>query len=135
MFDTTTTPGATHGLLERIDPIRNTHYGSFYDMTADLSSRDAAYTTQHLPPHNDTTYFSDPVKLQAFHVLSHTDGGGGATQLVDGFRAAEGLSDEDRKILRDVKLFVQSSGIEGVSIVGEPFSVLEHDRIGLKRVR
>lgn len=135
VLDTPSTPSATRELLERIGPVRNTHFGSFYDVTADLSSKDTAYTTQSISPHNDTTYFSDPVKLQAFHILSHSDGKGGATQLVDGYRVAEELRDEDRKILEEVKLYAHSSGNDGVSIVGEPFSILEYDKTGLKRVR
>ena len=135
VLDVPNTPQATKELLERIGPVRNTHFGSFYDVTADLSSKDTAYTTEYLSPHNDSTYFSEPVKLQSFHILSHTDGEGGATQLVDGFRVVEQMNDEEKSILRDVKLYAHSSGDEGVSVVGEPFSVLEYDDNGLKRVR
>ena len=120
-------PNPTKDLLEQIGPIRNTHYGGFYDFTADLSSKDTAYTSQHLPPHNDTTYFSEPSRLQAFHLLSHTDGEGGETQLVDGFRVAKELSARERQVLRAVQLHAHSSGNENVSIVGEKFSVLDYD--------
>jgi trimethyllysine dioxygenase len=124
-------PEATKKLLETISFIRETHYGGFYDFTADLSSKDTAYTNIALEAHTDTTYFSDPAGLQAFHLLSHTDGEGGASLLVDGFKAAEELNRTDRKayeILSTVNVHAHASGNEGISI--QPyrgFPVLEHD--------
>ncbi|BAE56952.1 unnamed protein product [Aspergillus oryzae RIB40] len=44
---------------------------------------------------NYNTYFTDPARLQLFHLLSHTDGDGGASLLVDGFSAAEVLREEN----------------------------------------
>ena len=70
-------PAPTEALLQRIAFIRETHYGGFYDFTADLASQDTAYTNIALEAHTDNTYFSDPAGLQAFHLLSHTDGSGG----------------------------------------------------------
>ncbi|THC95370.1 hypothetical protein EYZ11_005138 [Aspergillus tanneri] len=67
----------------------------FWDFTADLTFKDTAYTTELLGAHTDNTYFTDPARLQLFHLLSHTDGDGGASLLVDGFRAAEFLRDEN----------------------------------------
>ncbi|CAN9094217.1 unnamed protein product [Alternaria alternata] len=124
-------PLFTKMLLERISFIRETHYGGFYDFTADLASNDTAYTNIALEAHTDTTYFSDPAGLQAFHLLSHTDGEGGASLLVDGFKAAEELRRTDRKayeILSTVNVHAHASGNEGISI--QPyrgFPVLEHD--------
>jgi len=121
----------TKKLLEKIAFIRETHYGGFYDFTADLASKDTAYTNIALEAHTDTTYFSDPAGLQAFHLLSHTDGQGGASLLVDGFKVAEELLETDReayKILSTVKVYGHASGNEGISI--QPyrgFPVLEHD--------
>lgn len=124
-------PKATKKMLERIAFIRETHYGGFYDFTADLASKDTAYTNIALEAHTDTTYFSDPAGLQAFHLLSHTDGEGGASLLVDGFKAADELWQTDRKayeILSTVNVHGHASGNEGISI--QPyrgFPVLEHD--------
>ncbi|KAL1799714.1 hypothetical protein ACET3X_000056 [Alternaria dauci] len=124
-------PIDTKNLLERISFIRETHYGGFYDFTADLASKDTAYTNIALEAHTDTTYFSEPAGLQAFHLLSHTGGSGGASLLVDGFKAAEELSETDRKaydILSTVNVHSHASGNEGISI--QPyrgFPVLEHD--------
>ncbi|KAJ5385209.1 Trimethyllysine dioxygenase [Penicillium concentricum] len=41
-------PEATEFLIERIAFIRNTHYGGFWDFTADLTFKDTAYTNEFL---------------------------------------------------------------------------------------
>ncbi|KAF2500288.1 Trimethyllysine dioxygenase [Lophium mytilinum] len=129
--NTPATPSATSQLLERISFIRVTHYGGFYDFTSDLASKDTAYTNIALDAHTDTTYFSDPAGLQAFHLLSHTDGSGGASLLVDGFRAAADLKAQDPQayeLLSRVNVHAHASGNDGISI--QPyrgFPVLLHD--------
>ncbi|KAI9706521.1 MAG: hypothetical protein M1836_003527 [Candelina mexicana] len=124
------TPQATQKLLERIAFIRHTHYGGFWDFTSDLSSKDTAYTSLALNAHTDTTYFSEPAGLQMFHLLSHEEGVGGASLLIDGFRAASILSVEDPhayRTLMDVKVPTHASGNEGISIQPyAPFPVLNH---------
>lgn len=87
---------------------------------------DTAYTNLALDAHTDTTYFSDPAGLQAFHVLSHTpdspaDSGplGGESLLVDGFRAARALRDgypQAYEVLSAVGLPWHASGNEGIAI-------------------
>ncbi|KAL4811513.1 hypothetical protein BDV18DRAFT_129517 [Aspergillus unguis] len=94
--DTPVNPESTEALLKRIAHIRHTHYGGFWDFTADLSFKDTAYTNEFLGAHTDNTYFTDPARLQLFHLLSHTDGEGGASLLVDGFQAAKTLIEEDQ---------------------------------------
>jgi trimethyllysine dioxygenase len=126
------TPDATEALLRRIAFIRETHYGGFYDFTADLASKDTAYTNIALEAHTDTTYFSDPAGLQAFHLLEHADGEGGESLLVDGFNAARLLRDEDPEAyetLATVNVHAHASGNSGISIMPYAgFPVLEHDR-------
>ncbi|OCK83340.1 Trimethyllysine dioxygenase [Lepidopterella palustris CBS 459.81] len=128
---TPATPQDTQKLLERISFIRNTHYGAFYDFTSDLSSKDTAYTSIALDAHTDTTYFSDPAGLQAFHIISHTDGSGGASLLVDGFQAALDLSrhyPEAYDLLSTVNVHSHASGNDGISIQPyRAFPVLLHD--------
>jgi trimethyllysine dioxygenase len=46
-----------------------------------------------LPAHTDTTYFSEPVGLQFFHLLEHR-GTGGKSLYVDGFNAALKLQND-----------------------------------------
>ncbi|GAB7339395.1 hypothetical protein MBLNU457_6033t1 [Dothideomycetes sp. NU457] len=125
-------PEATQSLLEMIGPIRNTHYGGFYDFTSDMASKDTAYTDLALEAHTDTTYFSEPAGLQAFHMLSHTGGEGGKSLLVDGFNAANELlhaNKLDYRWLSFTGVYAHASGNESVSIQPHTaFPVLEHDR-------
>lgn len=112
-------PEATEALLKRIAYIRHTHYGGFWDFTADLTFKDTAYTNEFLGAHTDNTYFTDPARLQLFHLLSHTDGEGGANLLVDGFKAASTLRKENCKhaqTLQGVTQPYHSSGNENVCI-------------------
>ncbi|KAF2433377.1 Trimethyllysine dioxygenase [Tothia fuscella] len=127
-------PEATQSLLERIAFIRHTHYGGFYDFTADLSKGDTAYTQLGIGAHTDNTYFTEPAGLQLFHMLSHTDGEGGVSQLVDGFAAAQLLREEEPRaydILSRYCVFSHASGNDTSSI--QPIRskpVLDHDGCG-----
>ncbi|EEQ83930.2 trimethyllysine dioxygenase [Blastomyces dermatitidis ER-3] len=124
------TPEATEQLLKRIAFIRPTHYGGFWDFTSDLSLKDMAYTTEGLGGHTDTTYFTDPAGLQMFHMLSHTNGSGGESLLVDGFEAAKTLYKEDPEaygVLKEFGVSGHASGNEHVCIQpARPFPVLNH---------
>jgi trimethyllysine dioxygenase len=125
-----TTPDATEQLLLRIAFIRPTHYGGFYDFTADLAAGDTAYTQLGIGAHTDNTYFSEPAGLQMFHLLSHTGGAGGTSQLVDGFGAAAELRRRDPaayRVLAAVPVHCHASGGD-ISI--QPWTahpVLVHD--------
>ncbi|UNI18753.1 Trimethyllysine dioxygenase [Purpureocillium takamizusanense] len=142
------TPEATNSLLERIGPVRHTHYGGFYDFVPDLAKADTAYTNLALAAHTDTTYFTEPAGLQAFHMLSHTpppnstgaEGAlGGQSLLVDGFNAAQLLRKEspnDYDVLRSVNIPWHASGNEGVAIAPDrAYPVLEARGEALQRVR
>lgn len=94
--------------------------GGFWHFTADLASKDSAYTSLALGAHNDTTYFSDPAGLQTFHLLSHTEGEGGASLLVDGFKAARILREESPEAyetLCQIKIRGHASGNEKVKLM------------------
>ncbi|KAL3419471.1 trimethyllysine dioxygenase [Phlyctema vagabunda] len=130
-------PEKTKELLERISFIRETHYGGFYDFTSDLTMKDTAYTTQALQAHTDTTYFSDPAGLQMFHLLSHTDGDGGESLLVDGFKAAAVLAEENYDHYRTLsKTYVtwHASGNDGINITPQnAYPVISH--MGVSKLR
>ena len=130
--DMPATPEASQALLENIGPIRNTHYGGFYDFTSDLSSKDTAYTAEALEPHTDNTYFTEPAGLQALHMLSHTDGSGGESSLVDGFKVANDLYRENNRaytMLSSTGVHAHASGNEGVNVQpAQPTPVLVHHR-------
>ncbi|KAF5967643.1 hypothetical protein FBULB1_11123 [Fusarium bulbicola] len=143
-------PESTEDLLKRLGPIRNTHYGGFYDFTPDLSMADTAYTNLALPAHTDTTYFTEPAGLQAFHCLSHEpapgealeegESLGGESLLVDGFKVAITLRKENPwafKTLAQVELPWHASGNVGISISPDKvYPVIEQEAGGhLKRIR
>ncbi|TWU73007.1 hypothetical protein ED733_004890 [Metarhizium rileyi] len=147
--NTPKTPEATNALLEAIGPIRNTHYGGFYDFVPDLAKADTAYTNLALAAHTDTTYFTEPAGLQAFHMLSHTpppdkgndDGSslGGQSLLVDGFYAAYRLKKEFPRAyetLRSVRVPWHASGNEDVAITpNRAYPVIESSTYKFHRVR
>lgn len=130
----------TKKLLERIGPIRETHYGGFYDFIPDMAKADTAYTNIALAAHTDTTYFTDPAGLQAFHLLSHTpspgepDATGGESLLVDGFQAAKVLRESNERYFRLLgrkTLPWHASGNEGVTITPDRlYPVLKLDETG-----
>ncbi|KAA1467348.1 Trimethyllysine dioxygenase [Dentipellis sp. KUC8613] len=110
-------PEATEEACKRIGFIRETHYGGFYDFTADLSRGDTAYSNLALGAHTDNTYFTDPCGIQLFHLLSHTEGSGGETLLVDGFHVASLLKKahpDAYKILSTVPITGHAAGEEGI---------------------
>ncbi|KAE8153250.1 hypothetical protein BDV25DRAFT_127328 [Aspergillus avenaceus] len=111
-------PESTKTLLERIAFIRHTHYGGFWDFTADLTFKDTAYTNEFLGAHTDNTYFTDPSRLQLFHLLSH-EGKGGENLLVDGFQAARQMfheNEENFMTLSNIPQPFHSSGNEDFCI-------------------
>ena len=93
--------------------------------------KDTAYTSLALPAHTDTTYFTDPAGLQMFHMLSHTEGKGGSSLLVDGFEVARQLKKENieaYRILRNTPIQWHASGNEGITITpAKRFPVLNLD--------
>ncbi|KAF8072187.1 mitochondrial protein [Lyophyllum atratum] len=128
------TPEATEKLVERIGFIRETQYGRFWDFTSDLAKGDTAYTTLALGAHTDTTYYTDPCGLQLFHLLSHTDGSGGASLLVDGFYAASILKElhpDAYALLSKVHVPAHAAGEPSALYRPSPLSypVLSHDSV------
>lgn len=101
-----------------------------------MEKKDSAYTELALGGHTDTTYFTDPAGFQAFHLLSHTDGEGGASLLIDGFRAAEILRKESPQAfdaLCRIKIRSHSSGNEDSHIMPDcsyPVFTLQESRPG-----
>ncbi|KAF9123572.1 hypothetical protein BGW39_008871 [Mortierella sp. 14UC] len=127
------TTEATEKLAERISFIRETHYGGFWDFTSDLGHGDTAYTDLALGAHTDTTYFTDPVGLQMFHLLHH-DGEGGHNLMVDGFHCAKILKEkypESYKTLSEIGIPAHSAGDAATHIVPSPRRnpILNHDPV------
>jgi trimethyllysine dioxygenase len=106
-----------------------------------MSHGDLAYSTEGLPAHTDTTYFTDPAGLQIFHMLSHPPPGtGGTSLLVDGFYAANllrELSPSSYATLSRLRIPAHASGTPGTMLrptISQP--VFRHDENGeLAQVR
>lgn len=93
--------------------------GGFWDFTADMTFKDTAYTTEFLGGHTDNTYFTDPARLQLFHLLSHTDGSGGESLLIDTFEAAARLKEQNPSsvaTLANIRQPAHSSGNQDICI-------------------
>lgn len=100
-----------------------------------MSHADTAYTSIALGLHTDTTYFSDPVGLQMFHLLSdrstHT---GGHSLLSDGLQAANQLKTQHPvfyELLNTLPVPAHASGGDDARfspMVQRP--ILEHDTFG-----
>ena len=133
-------PKSTENLLCRIAFIRRTHYGDFWDFTSNLAKADLAYTSMKLDAHTDTTYFTDPVGLQLLHLLEF-DGIGGESLLVDGFRAAEILREEDPtayRILSHIRIASHCAGNKEIFIqpsVMNPILTHNPDTEQLEQIR
>lgn len=86
-----------------------------------------------LDAHTDNTYFTDPAGLQMFHLLSHNEGEGGKSLLVDGVSAVQELKRISLKsyyILKITKVGAHASGNQGISIVPafRKFPTIVNDR-------
>ncbi|KAJ3258415.1 hypothetical protein HDU77_002259 [Chytriomyces hyalinus] len=124
---------ATEQLGRRISFIRETHYGAFWDFTADNAHADTAYTGLALQAHTDSTYFTDPIGLQLFHMTEFT-GKGGKSLYVDGFKAAAQLQEtypEYYELLTQVCIPAHSAGDPKTIIAPSPrsFPILNIDPI------
>ncbi|KAK9761770.1 hypothetical protein K7432_013088 [Basidiobolus ranarum] len=121
----------TEELARKICFVRETHYGGFWDFTADLAHGDTAYTTLPLNSHTDNTYFTDPSGLQMFHLLEF-DGKGGESVFVDGLNVAQKLREshpDSYEFLSNTRIVTHSAGDEHVFINPTPrgYPILNHD--------
>lgn len=115
-------PVKTEELARRIAFIRESHYGGFWDFTSNLAHGDTAYTNLGISAHTDTTYFTDPIGLQLFHLLEH-DGEGGKTLLVDGFNVAQQIKQKHPKsyeVLTKFRIPAHSAGDAAILIHPTP---------------
>jgi trimethyllysine dioxygenase len=101
-----------------------------------MSHGDLAYSSQALPAHTDTTYFTDPAGLQIFHMLSHPPPGkGGKSLLVDAFYVASQLSKESYETLARLCVPAHASGTQGTLLRPLSRPVLGHHNGNLVQVR
>jgi gamma-butyrobetaine dioxygenase len=78
--------------------VRETNYGRLFDVRSVVDPNNLAYTGLALGAHTDNPYRDPTPTLQLLHCLSSSAGGGENT-LVDGFRVARDLNEEQFALL------------------------------------
>lgn len=81
-------------VVELFGYVRETNYGRVFDVESTVDAVHLAYTPVALSMHTDNVYRNPMPGLQFLHCLE-TSVGGGEAILVDGFKIAETLRDED----------------------------------------
>jgi gamma-butyrobetaine dioxygenase len=85
-------------VAERFGYVRETNYGRWFEVRAEVNPSNLAYTNLGLQAHTDNPY-RDPVPtLQLLACLENSVEGGDSV-VVDGFRVAQRLRSEDRRAL------------------------------------
>ena len=77
-----------------IGPPRTTNFGTLFDVVSKPHPNNNAYTALHLSPHMDLPNWEHPPDYQFLHCLEN-DAQGGDSLLVDGFKVATQLRQED----------------------------------------
>jgi len=94
MTDMPTEPGFLCKVAEFFGYVRETNYGRWFEVRAEVNPNNLAYTNLGLQAHTDNPY-RDPVPtLQLLACLENTVDGGDSI-VVDGFKAAERLTAEN----------------------------------------
>lgn len=81
-------PKAIESIANRIGPLRNSLYGSTWNVKSVPSAKNVAYTSQHLAFHMDLLYMADPPGLQILHCMKSSMQGG-ESLFADSFRAMD----------------------------------------------
>ncbi|XP_055351359.1 trimethyllysine dioxygenase, mitochondrial-like [Paramacrobiotus metropolitanus] len=90
------TEAATEKLVKRVAPPMPTTFSpGMWTFTSNMERNDTAYSNVYLAPHTDTTYFSNPARIQVFHCLERDGCTGGENLLVDAFHCADVLQQTD----------------------------------------
>lgn len=86
--------GALFDVVDLFGYVRETNYGRHFEVRTEVNPTNLAYTGLGLQAHTDNPY-RDPVPtIQVLYCLE-SSAKGGENMVVDGFRAAERLRDED----------------------------------------
>ena len=87
-------PGAVEEVASLVGGLGESAYSRIFDLTPKGSVRTAGNTTRPVPPHTDEAYRYAPPGLMVLGCV-HQASEGGDTVLVDGFRIAAALKEED----------------------------------------
>jgi gamma-butyrobetaine dioxygenase len=93
-----TEPGTVTRVAELFGFVRETNYGRLFDVRSVVNPSNLAYTGLGLGAHTDNPYRDPTPTLQLLHCLSSSAGGGENT-LVDAFRVAQELNEEQFALL------------------------------------
>src|SRR3984885_6316701 len=94
LSDVPADPGAVLAVAASLGYVRETNYGRLFDVRAESSPSNLAFTSLPIPPHTDNPY-RDPVPtVQLLHCLRNAADGGDSC-FVDGFHAAAALRAQD----------------------------------------
>lgn len=83
-------------IATRMGPLRNTFYGSTFDVRTVPKANNVAYTNQFLGFHMDLMYMTEPPGYQLLHCLENSCSGG-ESLFADAFRAAAVMREEHQE--------------------------------------
>ena len=87
-------PGTVLDVANTVGFVRETNYGTLFDVVAEPDPVNLAFTPLGLPAHTDNPYRDPCPTVQLLHCLAAASDGG-ASRFVDGFAAAARLRQED----------------------------------------
>ncbi|EKV06417.1 Gamma-butyrobetaine hydroxylase subfamily, putative [Penicillium digitatum PHI26] len=114
-------------IATRMGPLRNTFYGSTFDVRTVPQATNIAYTNQFLGFHMDLMYMNEPPGYQLLHCLENSCSGG-ESLFADTFSAAKLMKEhypEDYPVLREQRLGYEYRHKEHIYYNERP--VFEHD--------
>ncbi|MCJ1308835.1 hypothetical protein MMC25_002490 [Agyrium rufum] len=97
-------PSMVIKIANRIGPMRQTLYGSTWDVKSVSSAKNVAYTSTHLGLHMDLLYMADPPGLQVLHCIN-AGSVGGESLFSDSFYAWERLQMHDPDLADEFAAF------------------------------
>jgi len=98
LTDGPTEPGSVTRAAGFFGFVRETNYGRLFDVVTVVDPTNLAYTGLGLGEHTDNPYRDPTPTLQLLHCLASSAEGGENT-LVDGFRVAQELDDDELRLL------------------------------------
>jgi gamma-butyrobetaine dioxygenase len=89
------TAQGTEDLAATVGYIRETDFGRVFDIVSEPEVWEMSQSQEALHPHTDDPYRYTPPGISILHCLEASGAGGGTSQIVDGFAAAEALRASD----------------------------------------
>ena len=94
LTDGPVTPGALFQVIDLFGFVRETNYGRHFEVRSEINPTNLAFTGLGLQAHTDNPYRDPTPTLQLLYCLE-SSAAGGENMVVDGFRAAQRLRDEN----------------------------------------